>query len=41
MVSTIERHQHELLERYDVVLVTDVDEIVAPDPEWGTLERLP
>ena len=23
--------------RYDVVLVTDVDEIVAPVPEWGTL----
>ena len=29
--------QHELLERYDVVLVTDVDEIIAPDPSWGTL----
>lgn len=37
MVRTIERLQHELLERYDVVLVTDVDEIVAPVPEWGTL----
>lgn len=37
MVRTIEGHQHELLERYDVVLVTDVDEIVAPVPEWGTL----
>ena len=24
--------QHRLLERYDVVLVSDVDEIVAPDP---------
>ena len=23
--------------RYDVVLVTDVDEIVIPTPEWGTL----
>lgn len=29
--------QHELLDRYDVVLVCDVDEIVAPVPEWGTL----
>jgi hypothetical protein len=38
MVSTVERHQRELLERYEVVLVVDVDEIVAPDPAWGTLE---
>jgi hypothetical protein len=37
MVRTVEQHQHELLDRYDVVLVTDVDEIVAPVPEWGTL----
>jgi Glycosyl transferase family 2 len=37
MVRTIERHQRELLDRYDVVLVTDVDEIVAPRPEAGTL----
>lgn len=37
MVRTIEDLQHELQERYDVVLVTDVDEIVAPVPEWGTL----
>jgi hypothetical protein len=37
MVRTIEAHQHELLERYDAVLVTDVDEIVAPAPELGTL----
>src|SRR4051794_35231857 len=37
MVRTIEAQQHELLERYDVALVTDVDEIVAPVPEWGTL----
>ena len=29
--------QRGLLERYDVVLFTDVDEIVAPLPEWGTL----
>ncbi|MEK6326339.1 MAG: glycosyltransferase family 2 protein [Actinomycetota bacterium] len=37
MVRTIEAHQHELLQRYDMVLTTDVDEIVAPNPEWGTL----
>jgi hypothetical protein len=37
MVRTIEEYQHELIERYDVVLVTDVDEIVAPHPRFGTL----
>jgi hypothetical protein len=37
MVRTIEHHQWELLDSYDVVLVTDVDEIVAPRPEQGTL----
>jgi hypothetical protein len=37
MLNTIQDFQHELLERYDMVLVTDVDEIVAPDPRWGTL----
>jgi hypothetical protein len=37
MVETVERLQHELIDSYDVVLVTDVDEIVAPTPEWGTL----
>ena len=37
MVRTIERHQHELMERYDAVVVTDVDEIVAPHPSLGTL----
>ena len=37
MVQTVEQLQHELLGRYDVVLVSDVDEIVAPDPSWGTL----
>jgi hypothetical protein len=37
MVETVQALQHELLERYDVVLVTDVDEIVAADPDWGTL----
>jgi Glycosyl transferase family 2 len=35
--GTIGALQHELLESYDVVLVCDVDEIVAPVPEWGTL----
>jgi hypothetical protein len=29
--------QHRLIERYDVVLCTDVDEIVAPDPRTGDL----
>ncbi len=37
MVATVERHQRELLERYRAVVVVDVDEIVAPDPAWGTL----
>jgi hypothetical protein len=38
MVETIQDLQRELLEgEYDVVLVTDVDEIVTPTPEWGTL----
>jgi hypothetical protein len=37
MVRTIEERQHELLDHYDVVLVSDVDEIVAPRPEFGTL----
>ena len=37
MVRTIESLQHELVERYDVVVVTDVDELLAPVPEWGTL----
>ncbi len=37
MVRTIEELQRELLERYDVVVVTDVDEIIAPVPEHGTL----
>ena len=37
MVSTVEEHQRRLLERYDVVLVVDVDEIVAPNPAHGTL----
>jgi hypothetical protein len=39
MVRTIQDLQHELLNRYDMVLVTDVDEIVAPDPRFGTLGK--
>lgn len=39
MVRTIEAHQHELFDRYDAVLVTDVDEIVAPRPELGALDE--
>jgi hypothetical protein len=37
MVRTIESIQHDLIKRYDVVLITDVDEIVAPEPDWGSL----
>jgi hypothetical protein len=37
MVRTVERLQNELVERYDMVLVTDVDEIVAPHPRRGDL----
>jgi hypothetical protein len=37
MVEQLQGLQHELLRRYDVVLVTDVDEIIAPDPAKGTL----
>lgn len=37
MVATLQSHQHELLERYDVVLTLDVDEVVVPDPDRGTL----
>lgn len=36
-VHACEVQQRELLERYDAVLTTDVDEIVAPDPDRGTL----
>jgi hypothetical protein len=35
--DTVQAHQHRLLQRYDAVLYVDVDEIVAPDPHWGTL----
>lgn len=37
MVETVRGLQHELLDRYDAVLVADVDEIVIPEPDWGTL----
>jgi hypothetical protein len=37
MVRTIEDLQRDLLGRYDMVLVTDVDEIVVPAPAVGTL----
>jgi Glycosyl transferase family 2 len=37
MRDTIQALQHELLARYEAVLVTDVDEIVVPDPRVGSL----
>jgi hypothetical protein len=37
--DTIQGLQHELLDRYDIVMVTDVDEFVAPVPHLGTLDR--
>jgi hypothetical protein len=37
MASVIGELQHELIGRYDAVLVTDVDEIVVPHPRLGTL----
>jgi hypothetical protein len=40
MLETIQSLQNELISSsYEVVLVTDVDEIVAPDPRWGTLRQ--
>jgi hypothetical protein len=33
----LQSQQHRLLAQYDVVLCTDADEIVAPDPRSGTL----
>jgi len=33
----LQEQQHRLLERYEVVLCTDVDELVAPDPRTGNL----
>ncbi|MEU4805115.1 RICIN domain-containing protein [Actinosynnema sp. NPDC023587] len=35
--DVVQQHQHDLVDRYDVVLSTDVDEIVAPDPRSGHL----
>jgi hypothetical protein len=36
-VEAVEQQQRRLLEEYDVVLAIDVDEIVVPEPDWGTL----
>jgi hypothetical protein len=33
----LQKHQHWLVERYEAVLCTDVDEIVAPEPGTGNL----
>lgn len=33
----VQHHQHELVDQYDVVLYTDVDEIIAPDPRYCNL----
>jgi hypothetical protein len=38
-VEVVRRQQAALLERYDTVLCTDVDEIVVPDPAYGDLGR--
>jgi hypothetical protein len=38
-LEAVKEQQQRLLEEYDVVLAVDVDEIVAPDPEWGTLRE--
>jgi Glycosyl transferase family 2 len=35
--DTIQALQHELIERYEIVMVTDVDELVAPSPQVGSL----
>lgn len=35
--ETIQGYQHDLLDRYDVVLFADADEIIAPDPYAGDL----
>ena len=35
--DTVQGYQHDLLDRYDVVLFADADEIVAPDPVTGDL----
>jgi len=36
-VEIVQSLQHELIERYEIVVVTDVDELIAPVPEHGTL----
>lgn len=36
-LETIQSLQHELIDHYDIVMVTDVDEFVAPVPQIGTL----
>ncbi len=37
MRDRVQALQHELLERYELVVVTDVDELIAPVPRFGTL----
>jgi hypothetical protein len=37
MRDALEQLQHRLLERYDSVIVVDVDELVVPDPRVGSL----
>jgi hypothetical protein len=39
MVETVQAEQRRLLEDYDCVLAVDVDELVTPDPRWGTLDE--
>jgi hypothetical protein len=39
MRDVVQGQQRALLDAYDLVLCTDVDEIVAPDPEYGDLGR--
>jgi Glycosyl transferase family 2 len=36
-VATVQALQHELIQRYEIVVVTDVDELIAPTPQVGTL----
>lgn len=35
--DTVQQYQHELTDRYDVVVYSDADEIVAPDPRYCDL----
>ena len=35
----MQAEQRRLLESYDCVLAVDVDELVCPDPRWGTLDE--